>query len=337
MILTTGRHWRWRKSAAFALAAIGVLALAACGRPDEREKPASQVAAKVNKEEISVHQVNFVLQQQRGLKPEQSEQMGHQALERLIDQELAVQRAAELKVDRDPLVLRQMEAARREIIARAYANYLTQGTVKPTPSEVSDYYASKPALFKERRIYNFREVAIDASKQQVETLQRQLADAQRGEEFIDYLKSNGIRFSVTEATRAAEQLPLASLDALARMKEGESLFTATPNGALVLFLVGSRSQPVDEERARPAIEQFLLNERKRTMIEEDAKRLRAGAKIEYIGQFAKAGDEAFQAEGGGAVIGAAPVVPAVAPVPQSSAASGALDNAAITTGMGLKR
>ena len=55
----------------------------------------------------------------------------------------------------------------------------------------------------------------------------------------------------------------------------------------VVVLAGSRSQPVSEEQARPAIEQFLLNERKRKLVEEDMKAMRAAAKIEYVGKFAE--------------------------------------------------
>ena len=67
-----------------------VALLAGCG-DKKKDKNATQIAAKVNKEEISIHQINFVLQQQRGLKPEQSEAASKQILERLIDQELAMQ------------------------------------------------------------------------------------------------------------------------------------------------------------------------------------------------------------------------------------------------------
>jgi hypothetical protein len=55
----------------------------------------------------------------------------------------------------------------------------------------------------------------------------------------------------------------------------------------VVVLAGSRSQPVSEEQAKPAIEQYLLNERKRKRIEDDIKALRAAAKIEYLGKFAE--------------------------------------------------
>ena len=59
------------------------------------------------------------------------------------------------------------------------------------------------------------------------------------------------------------------------------------SGAQVVVLAGSRSQPVTEEQARPAIEQYLLNERKRKLVEDDIKAMRTAAKIEYFGKFAE--------------------------------------------------
>jgi hypothetical protein len=81
-----------RRAAVAATALAAVLALAACG--GSRDK-ASQTAAKVNKDEITVHQINFVLQQQRNLRPEQADAAARQILERLIDQQLALQKAEE--------------------------------------------------------------------------------------------------------------------------------------------------------------------------------------------------------------------------------------------------
>ena len=65
--------------------------LAGCG--DKKDKASSQTAAKVNKEEITVHQINQLLAQQRGLAPAQAASASAQVLERLIDQELALQKA----------------------------------------------------------------------------------------------------------------------------------------------------------------------------------------------------------------------------------------------------
>jgi hypothetical protein len=87
---------------------------------------------------------------------------------------------------------------------------------------------------------------------------------------------------------------------------------------------------VTEEQARPAIEQYLLNERKRKLVEDDVKALRAAAKIEYVGKFAEAAASAPAA-------GAAPApTPAPAATPAAPAASGGLTATDISKGMGLK-
>ncbi len=306
-----------------AIAAMATaLVLAGCSG-DKKDKAASQTAAKVNKEEITVHQINFVMQQQRGLKPEQAEAASKQILERLIDQELALQKAEELKLDRDPRVVQQLEAAKREIIARAYVEKTGEAAAKPTPEAIKAYYDEKPALFKERRIYSIQEVTIEATPEQVPELREHLQSAKSISDFIEYLKANNFKFSGNQAVRAAEQLPLNMLDSFAKMKDGQAVLAPTPTGAQVIVLAGSRTEPVDETRARPAIEQFLWNDAKRKMLEADMKAMRAAAKIEYVGKFAEGAASA----------------PAAAPAPASGAASSAdnLDAKALNKGLsGLK-
>ena len=75
---------------------------------------------------------------------------------------------------------------------------------------------------------------------------------------------------------------------------------------------------MSEEQARPAIENYLLNERKRKLIEDDRKALRAAAKIEYVGKFGEAAPAGAAAD------------------PASSAASGGLGSGDVGKGIGLK-
>lgn len=297
------------------VAATAALLLAGCD-DKRKDRGASQTAAKVNKEEITVQQVNHVLQLQRGLKPEQAEVASKQILERLIDQELAVQKAVELKLDHDPRVLQQLEASKREIVARAYLEKAGDAAGKPTPEEVNKYYDDQPSLFKDRRVYSLQEISIEAKPEQIPPLKAKLESSKNIAEFVEYLKTNDFRFSGNQAVRAAEQLPLASLATFAGMKDGQALLNVSPSGAQVIVLAGSRAQPVTLDQARPAIEQFLLNERKRDILAKDLKAMRDSAKIEYMGKFAEA----------------AASTPA-GPVP---AASGGIDAASASKGTGLK-
>ncbi len=319
-------HALRRPSGRSPVSLVAVLAaaalLAACG--GSNKETASQTAAKVNKEEITVHQINFVLQQQRGIKPEQVDTASHQILERLIDQELAVQKAEELKLDRDPRVVQQLEAAKREIIARAYVEKVGEAATKPTAAEISKYYDDNPALFKERRIYNLQELAIEAKPEQVAELKAKLEAAKNISDFIETLKAEGYRYTANQAVRAAEQLPLANLGTFAAMKDGQAMLNTTPTGAQVIVLAGSRSQPVTLEQATPAIELFLVNERKRDLINKDMKAMRAAAKIEYVGKFAEAAASAPAA------------APAPTPTAPAAPAASGLDASSISKGMGLK-
>ena len=150
--------------------------------------------------------------------------------------------------------------------------------------------------------------------------------------FLESIKASGYRFQMNQAVRAAEQLPLAHIDAFARMKDGEALFNVGANGVQVLVLAGSRTQPVTEEQAKPVIEQFLVAERKRKLIEEDVKAMRSSAKITYVGKFAEGAASAAAAKsaasGSGAGSGAGSAV-ARGTAPSLSASD-------VSKGMGLK-
>ena len=307
-------------AAAIAAAVLAATMLAACGGGSGAK--ASQTAAKVNKEEITVHQINFVLQRQPNLKPEQVDAASRQILERLIDQELAVQKAQDLKLDRDPRVVQQIETAKREIIARAYADHLGETVTKPTDQEIRQYYNDKPALFAERCIYNLQEINIKAKPEQFETIRAKLQGAKTLPEFVDALKADNFKFVGSQMVRSAEQIPLNNLDAISRLKDGQFIMNGHPGGLTVLFLAGSQSQPATEAQARPSIEMFLLNQRRAELVAKDIKSMRENARIEYVGKFAEGAASA----------------PATAPAASDSptAASGPVDNNDLAKGLGIK-
>ncbi|GMV47019.1 MAG: hypothetical protein AMXMBFR66_24170 [Pseudomonadota bacterium] len=311
-------------------AAAAALALAGCG--SKKDKAASQTAAKVDKQEITVHQINYVLQQQRGLRPEQADAASRQILERLIDQQLALEKADGLKLDRDPRVVQQLEAARRDILARAYAEKVGEGAAKPSAEEIKKYYDDNPALFSQRRIYTLQELAVEARPEQYQMLRDRLGASKNINEFIEFLKAGGLRFAGNQAVRPAEQLPLNALKALAQLKDGQAIVNTTPNGLQVLVLAGSTTQPVSEEQARPAIEAFLLNERRARLLQDDLKALRAAARIEYVGKFAEGPHP-----GASAPAADAPGAAAQPAAPAAPAASSGLTDTDITKGMGLKK
>lgn len=298
--------------------------LVACGG-GSKEKKATQVAAKVNKEEITVHQINFLLQRQAGIKPEQKGEASRMLLESLINNELAYQKAVDQKIDRDPNVLEMIEMTKRELVVQNYFQRVAAGAKPPTEAEVKDYYDKHPALFSARRIYSFQEITIEAKPEQVEGLRAKVAASKTMQELDAMLQAEGVRVSKTQVVRPAEQLPLAQLDAIAQMKDGQVTMQVSPPGLHVLILAGSEEKPVALDKAKPVIEMYLTNERKRQLIEAEGKNLRATAKIEYVGEFAASAPKpgGTAATPGAAEAASEPVAPMVTGEPASAAASGA--------------
>jgi EpsD family peptidyl-prolyl cis-trans isomerase len=271
--------------ASVACALLGVLVLVGCGA--RKEDGSTQIAAKVNKEEISIHQINYLLQRQSGLKADQVEAVSRSTLDALIDQELALQAATELRIDRDPAVLMAIEAARRDIVARAYADRLSEGAHAPSADEVKAYYKSRPALFAQRRLYTLVDTAVEAKPADAEAVRGSVLAARNQTEVASILRNAKLRFGTRQVTMGAEELPMDAVDSIAELRDGQSHLISGPSGVRILTIVSAQSAPLSEEEARPLIERFLTLERKRQIVEAQIKALRDVAHIEYRGKFAQ--------------------------------------------------
>ena len=267
-----------------AVLVVSALVLAGCGKSDDA-KSATQVAARVNSDEISVHQINNVLARTPNLKPEQVDMASSRVLERLIDQELLVQRAIDKKLDRNPQVMQAIESSRREILSRSYMEQFAATAEQPTPEAIKAFYDENPALFSERRIYTLQELNITVGPDKVAALRAAVDAAGNLNNVVAWLRDNNLPFQVGGGVRAAEQLPLEALPRFAGMKDGQTGLVQTPQGVLVIYLAASRPQPLDLAAATPFIERFLLNRTKTDMARDELKRLRDVAQIEYMGKF----------------------------------------------------
>ena len=267
-----------------------VLGVTACGNNSEK-KPASQVAVKVNNEEISIHQINYVLSHNPSLAnipAEKAPTVRREILNKLIDQQLAVEQALEKKLDRSPDVIMAIDASRREILARAYIEQLSGEQAKPSIDEARKYFAEHPALFAERRIFNMQELILPTDQAIAVQLKDMTAAGKPMEEIAAWLKSKEIKFSAASASRTAEQIPLELLPKVHALQDGQGLVLETPQNITVMRLIASQSAPVTEEVALPRIQQYLANQRSIEVTERTLKELRAKAKIAYQGEFAEA-------------------------------------------------
>lgn len=259
--------------ASLALAFCAVLASCGNGSPT--------VAAKVNGRDIPMARVQaeHVAGREGSVR----------ALDRLIDQELLVQAAEREHLDRDPQVRRALEEARRQVLAQSFVDRSVAGAGDGAFDEVHDYYEQNPALFGQRRIYRFRELAVEGPSEKLTKLSQLARSSGSLEELAAWLRERQLAFTVASATKPAEQLPLNFLPRLAEMTDGERAVFPTPSGASVVQLIESQQAGLTEAQAAPVIERFLASRRRLQTADEAIAKLRAAAAIEYQGGFRTGG------------------------------------------------
>jgi EpsD family peptidyl-prolyl cis-trans isomerase len=262
--------------------------LAGCNTKEGSSKNSSQVAVKVNKEEISVHQVNSLLARSGNIPPEQVERARSAIVERLIDQELLVQQAKSEKLDRNPEVMQMLELARREILARAYADKIASGAVAPTDAEINKFYDDNPELFSRRRIYDLREFSIQVPPDRLEDVRKQLESSGGNlQQVMAWFAEQKMPVAESAGIKPAEQIPLEVLKNLSRLNARQASVIQTPVGIALIYILNVRDAPVDLATAKPAIERNLLNQSRSESINAEVKRLReaSASTIEYVGEF----------------------------------------------------
>jgi EpsD family peptidyl-prolyl cis-trans isomerase len=284
-MLTTKLGHRLRLAAL----ALALAASAGCG---ESRKAATQVAAKVNSDEITVHQIGQVLAGNQEIGAEALPEAKREALDRLIDRQLLRQQAIKKKLDRSPSVMLAIEAAKSEILVRAYLQKIAAAQPEPSADEVKGYYADNRALFAERRLFSLEEIVVVPQPGLAAKLRERAAKARSMREIAAWLKSENASFTEGRGVRAAEHLPLEVLPQLQAMRPGELRVIEGGRRLNVLRLVSVQAAPVDEPTADRPIRQALANQQLARTVAAEMAQLRQRSKIEYVGGF---GNEAAAA------------------------------------------
>ena len=273
---------------AVALAAMAAAVLSACGQKKDvaAADAGSEVVAKVNGDDLTAAQLTIALQKQRGMRPDAGDAASKQVLDQLIDEQIVAQKAVAAKLDQDPKVVAQLEAARRDILARRFIESAAETAGKPADDAVRKFYDSRAGLFAQRKVYTLQRLDIQAPEERRNEVDAHVQSLKTAAELADWLKSQKLTFTSKQEQDAAEQLPPAVVEKLATLKDGESMVVPSQYGVSALTLVSSASAPKTLADARPAIEQYLASQGRRELLMNLQKTIRDGAKVEYQGRFA---------------------------------------------------
>jgi EpsD family peptidyl-prolyl cis-trans isomerase len=262
-------------------------ALSACEQPTTASM--EKVAATVGGEIISETELNRAVSRLGALNESESAHARGKVLEALIDQQLVSNAAKGAKLDKDPEVALAMQQAQRQVLVEAYMERMFKNMAKPSDTEINDYYIRHPELFAARRIYRIQELELPMPSARLPEVEARLKQSHSLSEFADWLRAQGIDGKAGLVVKPAEQLPAAILAQMKNMQDGQLTVLATGPGRIsVLQLQGSQTQPVTLEQARGAIEQVLLSDRRKIVLETEIRKLRSSGKIEYASGFAPA-------------------------------------------------
>lgn len=265
------------------------VAVAGCGG-ESKSKAETQVVAKVNDTEITVHQLNFALQRLGPMNEAQVKEATKKVLRGLVEQEVLVQKAIETKLDRDPQVVQALDFARRQFLAQTYMSRNAKEQ-KPSENEILAYYKQHPEVFEQRRIYRLQEITAQMKPEQQADLKKVLEKPQSMDQIAQWLKSQNIKYKGANSVRAAEQMPPEYLKRISKLENGQIGTLRSDDGVMLVRMVGSQPQAVSEAQAKPAIERLLTNLKRGESANAELKRVKSESKIAYLGAYADLGKE----------------------------------------------
>jgi EpsD family peptidyl-prolyl cis-trans isomerase len=251
------------------------------------EKEMGRAAARVDGKEISMRQLNAVLLHAQDASGT-TEQQRNEILSRLINQQVLYAEAVNRRLDRDPRVQVLLEAAKRETLARAYMDALLAQQSDIPAADKHQYYVENPYLFAQRKIYTLQDFSLTAVPRLQEPLARMIKDERSMEDIGKFLAARGVEFSSASGVRTAEQIPLDVLPRLAGIADGKTTLIESGRRYYIFHVVSSQSVPLSEKEALPRIEVFLKNQQAQRIVAQEVQRLKANARIEYLGDFSKA-------------------------------------------------
>jgi len=271
------------RSTALTAAAVCVLLLAGCG--NNHKKGATQSVARVDGTELTMTELKYRLNREH-VRPDREEEAAPKVLEQLIDEQLIVEKAEKNKLDLEPTAQQALDAARRDVLARAYMEQAAQSVAAPTDAAIHGYYDSNPYLFSQRRVYTLQEYLAKVPEDKIPALRAMVEAGRPPEEAEAWFKAQGAAFRGQQSTHPAEQIPLGSLKEIAGIPVGKGLVASAGNQVHVTYVTSSTDAPVSFDKARGAIAQFLTVEGRKKVTEGNVGALRTAAKIEYAPQYA---------------------------------------------------
>ncbi len=269
----------------FIVPVVGLAMLVGCGSDSNDVVDSTQVVARVNDTEVTIHQLNLELTDKRLASQPNKEQVQRAVLERLINQALLEEQALEQKLHRNPITMQAMERAKKQVLAQAYMQTVLGSLGLPTEAEMELFYNEHPELFSKRRVYHLQQLSFEPGVDK-DAIIEQLAKVKDFAEFTRWTQSQEINAQAKTIVQGAERLSKRVLDKIKDLSAGSGALIEVGDRSAAVWVVAAREVAFDKEQAKPFIQKHLMNVNRSEAMKQEVERLRAASHIEYKGAFA---------------------------------------------------
>lgn len=270
------------------LPVLFMAAVVGCSESGPKEN--TQVAAKVNDQEITVHQLNLAIgaMGEKALKADK-ELLQTAVLNNMIIQTLMEQEAEKADLDREPYVMQAMEAAKRRVLASAYLQQIATISPSITEDDIKKYYAANTDLFANRKLFVYEQVTVQSDSDNFDAVDEKVRQTQSLDDFTQWLQKKSIPYSLLTQAKTSENISQNMLKPLSTLDVGQVGFLSLDDGFVVIEVKDKQPQPVELEMAAPAIKQHLQKQQQTSQIQQTVSSLKSAALIEYNKDFEPAG------------------------------------------------
>lgn len=264
-----------------AAALLAATSLSGCDRIKSMlgRKPAGQVIATVNGEEITALQLRAEMGGFSARDPKVMKQAQQAALQQVILRTVVAQEAKRQKLDKSPEYNLQVERGRETLLAQLYQRKVASELPVPTRKDAESFVAEHPDMFAQRKVMVVDQVIARPAKLDPEKY--------RPLQTLDQVKSalagDGVQYQETVSVIDTATAPPQLTAQINKLPPGE-VFVVPQNGSLVFNHIDqARAIPLQGDVAIALATNAVQSQRARDALSQRIKTLREAAdgKITY--------------------------------------------------------
>lgn len=236
---------------------LAAAALAACNTSSDTALPAGQTIARVDGEDVTIHELNAELKGVPLPTGPARQAVEQQALQRIIDRRILAGLARDRKLDKSPDYVLLKNRAEEAVLVSLLQQSMADRAKRPSIQDARRFVADNPSLFAERKLLTLDQIVF-AMPQDSGKLQ-QLAPMKSMTEVEKWLIENGLQYRRQPGRIDTLQIDPAAARRIASLPPGEVFIV--PANAMVSANVVTKvdPSPVPEAAATQLAMNILQN------------------------------------------------------------------------------